>query len=242
MRRHAALAASIALTLPLAHADDAPWRVEHTEFGEKSVEGRALGWRVFGADRTGAPTVLLLGAIHGDEPMSHRLLEGFAAALERHPEWAPGRRIVIATPLNPDGLARGTRENARGVDLNRNFPAKSWRPGEARGAEPLCEPESRLVAHLLETFRPVFVISVHAPFCCVNWDGPAEPLARAMAEQNGYELRPSIGYPTPGSLGAWLGGDRQVPIITLELPRGRSDDGYLEENETALRAALVWAP
>lgn len=243
MLRRAALAtASFVLTLPLLRADDAAWRVEPAEFGERSVEGRALGWRVFGAEREDAPAVLLLGALHGDEPMSRLLLERFAAELERHPEWAPGRRIVIAAPVNPDGLARGTRANARGVDLNRNFPAKSWRPGDARGAEPLCEPESRLIAHLLETFRPLAVVSIHAPFRCVNWDGPAEPLARAMAEQNGYELRPSIGYPTPGSLGAWLGGDRQVPIITLELPRGRSDDGFLEENRGALRAALVWTP
>lgn len=241
MRRHTALAA-LALTLPLARADEAPWRVERADFAEKSVEGRALTWRVLGADRVDAPTVLLLAAIHGDEPMSHRLLEGFASELEAHPEWAPGRRVVIATALNPDGLARGTRENARGVDLNRNFPARSWRAGDARGAAPLCEPESRLVAHLLETFAPLAVVSIHAPFRCVNWDGPAEPLARAMAAENGYELRPSIGYPTPGSLGAWLGGDRRVPIITLELPRGRADDGWLEENRAALRAALVWAP
>jgi protein MpaA len=246
LRRVLLVAAWLALTLPLLRADEAAWRVERAEFGEESVEGRPLGWRVFGAEREDAPTVLLLGAIHGDEPMSHRLLEGFAAELERHPEWAAGRRVVLATPLNPDGLARGTRANARGVDLNRNFPASSgvgsWRPGEARGAAPLSEPESRLVAHLLETFRPLAVVSVHAPFRCVNWDGPAEGLARAMAAENGYELRPSIGYPTPGSLGAWLGGDRQVPIVTLELPRGRSDDGFLEQNRAALRAALAWAP
>lgn len=239
-------AACLALTLPLLRADDAAWRVERADFGEETAEGRPLGWRVFGAERADAPTVLLLGAIHGDEPMSHRLLERFADELERHPEWAPGRRVVVASPLNPDGLARGTRANARGVDLNRNFPASSgagsWRPGGARGAEPLCEPESRLVAHLLETFRPLAVVAVHAPFRCVNWDGPAEGLARAMAAENGYELRPSIGYPTPGSLGAWLGEDRQVPIVTLELPRGRSNDGFLEQNRGALRAALVWTP
>lgn len=238
----AALALVTVASLAPAQEDPPAWTVTDEAFAEPSVEGRPLGWRVFGAEREAAPTVLLLGAIHGDEPMSHRLLEGFAADLQANPDWAAGRRVVVATPLNPDGLARGTRTNARGVDLNRNFPAKSWRKGDARGDAPLSEPESRLVAHLVERYAPVAVVSVHAPFRCVNWDGPAEGLAQAMADRSGYPLRASIGYPTPGSLGAWLGGDRQVPIVTLELPRGRSDDGYLSENREALRAALAWSP
>ncbi len=243
MRRPLAAALAL-LPLPLLLArgqEDAPaWRVTDARFDEPSVEGRPLGWRVFGADREDAPTVLLLGAIHGDEPMAHRLVEGFAAELAANPGWAPGRRVIVASPVNPDGLARGTRENARGVDLNRNFPAASWRAGGARGAAPLSEPESRLVAHLLEAFRPSHVVSVHAPFGCVNWDGPAEGLAGAMAERNGYPLRPSIGYPTPGSLGSYVGVDKGVPIVTLELPRGTSDDGFLGANREALRAALTW--
>ncbi|MCO5170801.1 MAG: DUF2817 domain-containing protein [Planctomycetes bacterium] len=240
-RASTALAVLTVASLAPGQEEEPPasWTITDEAFAEPSVEGRPLAWRVFGAERDAAPTVLLLGAIHGDEPMSHRLLEGFAAELQ--PSWAPGRRVVVASPLNPDGLARGTRANARGVDLNRNFPARSWRKGDARGEAPLSEPESRLVAHLLERYAPVAVVSVHAPFRCVNWDGPAEGLARAMSERNGYPLRPSIGYPTPGSLGAWLGGDRQVPIVTLELPRGRSDDGYLAENREALRAALAWS-
>lgn len=246
----AALAAALPLLLaPLPHLaasraqDAAPtaWTIVDGRFDEASVEGRPLGWRVFGAEREDAPTVLLLGALHGDEPMSHRLLEGFAAELAERPGWAPGRRVVVASPVNPDGLARDTRANARGVDLNRNFPAASWRAGGARGDEPLSEPESRLVAHLLETFRPLCVVSVHAPFGCVNWDGPAEELAAAMAAENGYPLEPTIGYPTPGSLGSWLGVDRQVPIVTLELPRGRRADGFLAANRDALRAALTWS-
>lgn len=246
MRRSSLLAClPFAALCLLARAQDDPapaWTIEDERFAETSVEGRPLGWRVFGAEREGAPTVLLLGAIHGDEPMSHRLLEGFAAELAENAAWAAGRRVVVATPVNPDGLARRTRENARGVDLNRNFPAESWREGGARGAAPLSEPESRLVAHLLEAFRPLCVVSIHAPFGCVNWDGPADGLARAMAEKNGYPLKPSIGYPTPGSLGSWLGGDRRVPIVTLELPHGRSDDGFLAANRDALRAALAWSP
>jgi protein MpaA len=236
--RAALLALSVVLTAAAARSDDA-WQVVEGTFGEASVESRALTWRAFG--RADAPAVLLLGGIHGDERMAARLVTRFADELAAHPEWAPGRRVVVAAARNPDGLARGTRRNARGVDLNRNFPAKTWRRGDARGERPLSEPESRLVAHLLETFRPIAVVSVHAPFRCVNWDGPAEGLARLMARENGYELRPSIGYPTPGSLGSWLG-ERGVPIVTLELPDGAAEDGFLGENRGALRAALTWSP
>jgi murein peptide amidase A len=205
-------------------------------FDEPSVEGRPLAWRALGADD--APAVLLLGGIHGDEPMGTRLLERFAAELEP----VAGKRVVIAAACNPDGLARGTRENARDVDLNRNFRAASWTRGGKRGRAPLCEPESRFVAHLVETLRPTHVVTVHAPFRCVNWDGPAEALARLMGDANGYELRPSIGYPTPGSLGSWVGHDLSIPIVTLELPRGEAEDGFLRENRAALMAALRWSP
>jgi protein MpaA len=61
---------------------------------------------------------------------------------------------------------------------------------------------------------------VHAPFACVNYDGPAEAWARAVAAACGWPARGEIGYPTPGSLGSWLGVDRGLPVLTLELPPG----------------------
>ena len=38
-------------------------------------------------------------------------------------------RWAVVQCVNPDGLLAGTRQNANGVDLNRNFPASTWRPG-----------------------------------------------------------------------------------------------------------------
>ena len=64
------------------------------------------------------------------------------------------------------------------------------------------------------------MVAVHAPFACVNFDGPALPWARLVAEASGWPVRESIGYPTPGSLGSWLGVDRRLPVLTLELPPG----------------------
>jgi protein MpaA len=215
--------------------DQAVMPVAHS-FDEPSVQGRPLRWRVFG---NGERTVLFLGAIHGSEPMSHRLLEQFQEELAGNPELVRGRRVVVASPVNPDGLDKGLRHNARAVDLNRNFPARNFKQGRfSGGGKPLSEPESRFVMYLLETFRPQVVVSVHAPLCCVNYDGPADRLARAMAVHNGYPVKASIGYPTPGSLGSFLGVDRGVPIVTLELPRGERPDGFYSDNRMALLEVL----
>ena len=64
------------------------------------------------------------------------------------------------------------------------------------------------------------MVAVHAPFACVNYDGPAAPWAQAVAAACGWPARADIGYPTPGSLGSWLGIDRGLPVLTLELPPG----------------------
>lgn len=203
----------------------------------KSVEGRPLTARELGDE---GPCLLLLGAIHGDEPGSHDLLRDFEAWLLAHPIETQGLRIVISSPLNPDGLERRTRTNAHGIDLNRNFPSKNFRASRRRGLEPLCEPESRFLARLLETYEPTLVITVHQPRRSVNWDGPAEDLARAMARQNGYRPEATVGYSTPGSLGSWVGIDQGIPILTLELPRKPGPAGsFLEENLSALILAIA---
>jgi protein MpaA len=172
-----------------------------------SVEGRPI-------DCYGEGELLVFGAIHGDEP-------GSAEVCRR---WLAGDpRACVVPVVNPDGLLRNTKDNARGVDLNRNFPARNWSPehppGYHPGERPLSEPESAALAQLIDEISPRAIVSVHQPFRCVNWDGPAEPLARAMAEACGYPMKASIGYPTPGSFGSLYGVDRGLPVITLELPR-----------------------
>src|ERR1700761_4498031 len=82
----------------------------------RSVHGRAIAARVLGADS--APRkVLLVGCIHGNECAGRAIL----AALERRPVPA-GVQLWLVPTMNPDGEAADTRQNADGVDLNRNFP------------------------------------------------------------------------------------------------------------------------
>jgi protein MpaA len=184
----------------------------------RSVEGREIeAWRIGPA---GPVAMLLFGAIHGDEPGSAELCRRYRASLAGT---TLEQAVVVVEVANPDGLARHHKDNARGVDLNRNFAAGSWTAthpaGYHPGHAPLCEPESAALAALVDRLAPQVLVAVHQPFRCINWDGPAEALARRMSEACGYPPVASVGYPTPGSFGACYGIDRGLAVITFELPR-----------------------
>jgi murein peptide amidase A len=69
---------------------------------------------------------------------------------------------------------------------------------------------------------------------CNNYDGPGRALAFAMRRHNRYPVTASIGYPTPGSFGAWAGAEHNIPTITLELPSRHSPKRCWEDNFEAL--------
>jgi protein MpaA len=137
--------------------------------------------------------------------------------------------VVLAA--NPDGLVRGTRGNARGVDLNRNFPTRDWRPGTvthrstvedpsdillSTGEHAASEPETRALISLIEELRPDVVIAFHAPLACID-DANESALGKTLAMRTGMPLVRDVGYATPGSFGTW-GGERGLPVITYEFP------------------------
>lgn len=187
----------------------------------RSAEGRPIHARFLGY---GAETVLLLATIHGNEAAGTPILDRLGDELATHPEHLGDRRVVIVPVANPDGLARNMRHNARGVDLNRNFPADN-REDSRRTGTALSEPEARALLRLVDQIRPVRAVSIHQPLSCVDYDGPAGPLAAAMSRSCGLRVKKLGGR--PGSLGSWLGMDRGVPTVTLELPRDAS--GYTSE-------------
>jgi protein MpaA len=203
----------------------------------RSTEGRALALGRFGP--AGERARLVVGGVHGDEASS------VAAAVELCRSLAvaaPARAVWVMPVMNPDGLARGTKNSATDVDLNRNFPATSFRtdhaPGYFPGPAPLSEPETRALAAILDEPGAVEgVVAIHAPFACVNYDGPAAEWAEAIAASCGWPARADIGYPTPGSLGSWLGRDRGLPVITLELPAGDYGN-FARPAQAALQTAI----
>jgi protein MpaA len=197
--------------------------------------GRPISAGRFGPAR--GPTLLVVGGVHGNEESSVAAALELCRWLAAHP---PGRGVLVLPALNPDGVVASTKNSARDVDLNRNFPARNFRvehqPGYDPGPAPLSEPETRALAALIDD-TVGGVVAIHAPFACVNYDGPAAAWAEAIAASCGWPARADIGYPTPGSLGSWLGLDRGLPVITLELPAG-DYEAFATEAQSALQTAI----
>jgi protein MpaA len=192
----------------------------------RSSEGRAIVMgRFSGPPAPARRVVLVVAGVHGDEPSSVAAAIELAGWLGTTPP-SPGVEVWVMPVLNPDGLAAGRKNSARDVDLNRNFPARNFQtahqPGYFPGGAPASEPETRTLAAIVDEAGEALagVVAVHAPFACVNYDGPAAAWAAAVAAASGWPVREDIGYPTPGSLGSWLGRDRSLPVLTVELPAG----------------------
>jgi protein MpaA len=206
-----------------------------------SVEGREIVAYFFGS---GPYDTLIFAGIHGNETIAADVGRRLVDHLIADPTQLAGRSVIVIPHLSPDGIAARTRHNARGVDLNRNFPASNWRITRATrnpgGPQPLSEPETRALVGVLESHPLRKIVSLHAMHrgACNNFDGPGEPLAAEMARHNGYPVLASIGYPTPGSFGSYAGIDRQIAVVTLELPSRATPDVEWPKNRDALLAAI----
>jgi len=180
---------------------------------------------------TSSCKLLIHAGIHGEEGETTFAL---SRALRLLPEPPPHCAVVLAA--NPDGLIRSTRGNAQGVDLNRNFPTRDWRPDSVThrstlddpsdivlspGSRPGSEVETVALISLIEELKPEVVIALHAPLACID-DSKLGPLAQWLAERTGLPLVADIGYPTPGSFGSW-GAERDIAVVTYEFPLTTKD-------------------
>jgi protein MpaA len=152
-----------------------------------SVRGRPIVAYERG-DRS-APATVVVGVIHGTEPAGLAVI----ARLRRMP-LPPGVHLRLVPTANPDGLAAGTRQNAHGVDLNRNWPA-AWvhngRPwdGYYSGPRPMSEPENRAMRAFLLRVRPKLTIWFHQPLDVVYGSDPHVAVLRRYARLSGLPYR-----------------------------------------------------
>jgi len=175
---------------------------------------------------------LVIGVFHGDEPQGKFLIENY---IKNNPQ-SP---LLFIPCLNPDGMAKNTRTNANGVDLNRNFPTENWeftertlyninenpaltslhgKKNEFFGGEiSASEIETQFLIDIIEEYKPQLILTLHAPFKVVNYDGNAKEISKKISKIINYPVEENIGYPTPGSFGTYCGVERNIPTITLEL-------------------------
>jgi murein peptide amidase A len=210
----------LALALVLAHAVSGTAAAADPLGHRRMLLGRSVDGRPIVAIETGdfdAPTrLLVVGCIHGSEPA------GIAIA-NRLSRISPPREVDlwIVPALNPDGVAARTRGNARGVDLNRNFPWQWERLSGAfdSGARPLSEPESRIAARLIRRVRPQVSIWFHQHLDLVDESGGNLTVERRFAAVVGLPLRRLARE--PGSVVGWE--NHTLPGTTafvVELPSG----------------------
>jgi murein peptide amidase A len=169
--------ASVALALPSTTPAQVGKRHELIGY---SVRDRAVYAHEVG-NFASPRRILVVGCIHGDETAGIRITRRLARATPPR-----GIDLWIVHNVNPDGRRLGVRQNARGVDLNRNFRSEwipigqRWDP-QYSGPHPFSEPESRLSRDLIRRIRPDVTIWYHQPQALVRAWGQSRRMARRYA-------------------------------------------------------------
>jgi murein peptide amidase A len=230
-------AAAAALVLAASGGGDGE---RHVETIGHSLEGRPIRAVALG-DREAERRVLVVGCIHGNE------CAGLAATRRLARLGAPsaGSVVWIVHQLNPDGARRAVRQNARGVDLNRNFRA-AWRAGggpwdgEYPGASPFSEPETRAIRRLSLRIRPDVTVWYHQPQRTVRAWGRSVAAARRYGLRAGLRYR-SIVWPR-GSGPRWQNTrfSRQRAFVVELAPGPLSDVRAARHARAARSFAIRW--
>jgi protein MpaA len=246
MRR---LPALLAAALAVGLAAPAPGAVEQAPPAPRIERlGRSVQGRPVNVVRLGDPAaprkVLIVGCIHGDEPAGRAVVDVLRAAGIA----PPGVELLLVRNLNPDGFQRHTRQNAHGVDLNRNSPQGRrflGGPGARFYAGPraFSEPETRAIRALILRTRPAVTIWYHQPLALVDRpESGGDVLSRTYARLSGLPLRPLA--PRPGSMSRWENVRvRPASSLVVELPAGplRAADAR-RHADAALALALASGP
>lgn len=180
-----------------------------------SVQGRSISMTVLG-NPAATKRVMFIAAIHGNEKGGVGITRGLATV---NPP-AGVAYFIIHSP-NSDGYAANTRQNARKVDLNRNFPG--WRPNGRPGyvyypgAGALSEPESRYMYNVINKVKPTLFVTYHQAMNVVDFGGGNNAAEAIYARKTGMKFVQLTRY--PGSQATWThAAYPKTTVMTVELP------------------------
>jgi protein MpaA len=209
---------------------------ERVVIGE-SVDGRPIVARQVG-DPQAPVQLVIVGQLHGNEPGGRKVVGRLADA-----QVPPGVGMWLIRSINPDGDRAGTRTNARGVDLNRNFP-QDWRR-QARGTSmwsgprAASEPETRAVVRFLRQVRPTAVLGYHQAYDVVDiTHRRSREAGRRLAAWMGERAQvvPCNG-PCRGTMTQWVDAHLGAIALTVELDDGVSTGEARRAAAAVLRLA-----
>jgi protein MpaA len=204
-----------------------------------SVKDRAIVAYQRG-DRS-APVALVVGVIHGSESAGLAVIRRL-----RTMPLPPSVHLWLVPTANPDGLAAGTRQNAHGVDLNRNWPVAwvhngaPW-DGYYSGPRPMSEPENRAMRAFILRVRPALTIWYHQPLDVVYGSDPHAAVLRRYARLSGLPYRRLVA--PPGAATRWE--RKRFPHgvhFVVEFPAGRISTATASRNAAAVVALAKGLP
>jgi hypothetical protein len=210
-----------------------PVAAAHQEVIGRSVQGRPIRALRIGSPRARVE-VLVVGAVHGNEPAGKAVVTRL-----RRAKPPPGTALWLIEDANPDGSAAGSRLNAGGVDLNRNFPYR-WRPQDGvyeSGPGPGSEPETQAIQRFVERERPRVTLWYHQALRMVVKSTGDPALERLYSRRSGLPRERLPRY--HGTAVSWqntsFAGDT---AFVVELPGGPLPPGGARRHA---RAALALA-
>lgn len=205
-------------------------------FGKSSKNVPIFGYRF----RNPGPKILILGGVHGNEPEGVVLARALISELGGHFDYKLD--LTIVPEFNIDGILNKSRLNSNGVDLNRNLTTKDWNPKAFDAKYPPgpfagSEIENQFLINWITCEKPKLILSLHSYYPLINVNGDCEPEASILHKWTGYVVTPTIGYPTPGSLGTF-GIENNIPTITYEIERGSDFAKIISLHVPAIKEAL----
>ncbi len=208
--------------------------------GDQSVDGRPINVRKLGHGKY--RTVIVTG-LDGRDVAAVQWADDLAEALESRNELLDQQEFVIVRAANPDGLAAHTRENARGVHLNRNFPTRRYQHTKtpSSGTGPASEPETRALLQTLYELRPQRVVHL----CSTS--GKSAVFINQQAGDVAERLQRRHRLPTerlnydqlPGSLEEFCDATWNSSIVLLHL-HGVPEQEVAEKLLPTVIAAVAW--